>query len=118
MRQKYLISRNIKRKQLRILEYAVIDKDLRKVASEYLHRDNFALVGEETYESEKIIKAISRGDTALVKGIRTHNIFPISPYACVIAETIKELYTLAEDTSLELFFDDMDLLSVEQDLVG
>ena len=118
MRQRYLISRNIKRKELRIMEYAVLDKDLKNVASEYLHRDNFALVGEETYENEKIIKSISIGSAALVQTLRTHNIFPISPYACKIAETIKELYTQSEDATMELFFDDMELLSAEQDMVG
>jgi hypothetical protein len=113
MRQKYLISRNLERNVLRIMEYAVLNKDLNKVASEKLHRENFSLLVEETYESEIIKKSISLGNNALVKTLRTHNIFPISPYACKIAETIRELYSLSEDGDRELFFDDMDLIPAE-----
>ena len=115
MRQKYLISRNLIRKELKIMEYAVLNKDLKKVASENLRNDNFVLVGEETYESETIINSISRGNTALVETLRTHNLFPIRPYARKIAETIRELYNLSEDATMELFFDDINLISAQQD---
>jgi len=113
MRQKYLISRNLERKELSIMEYAVLNKNLNKVAPENLREDNFSLVGEETYESELIKASISSGNHALVEILRTRNIFPIGQYACKIAETIKELYRLSEDGAMELFFDDMDLISVE-----
>ena len=118
MRQKYLISRNLKRKELKIEEYAVLNKDLKKVASENLNMDNFALVGEETYKSETIIKSIARGNTALVETIRTYNIFPISSYTSKIAEKIIELYDVPEDATRELFFDDLDLMPVEQEVEG
>ncbi len=116
MRQKFLISRNLERKELRIMEYAVIDKDLKKVSSDNLRKDNFSLVGEETYKSEAILDSIARGGTDLVETLRTHNIFPISTYAFKIAEKIRERYTLSEDFTTELFFDDRDLISVEQDV--
>jgi hypothetical protein len=116
MRQKYLISRNFKRKELKITEYAVLDKDLKKVVSENLRKDNFSLIGQETYKSDVIINSISLGSAALVETLRTHNIFPISPYALKIAETIKELYTLSEDNTAELFFDDIDLIPAEQEV--
>ena len=96
------------------MEYAVLDKDLKKVASENLRKDNFSLIGEETYKSETIINSISLGNAALVGTLRTHNILPLSPYAFEIAETIKRLYNLPEDSSAELFFDDIDLIPVEQ----
>jgi hypothetical protein len=113
MRQKYLISRNMQKKELKIMEYAVIDKDLKKVISENLRRDNFSLVGQETYPSEVIVDSIARGNADLIETLRTHNIFPINTYASEIAEKIKEIYTLSEDLTAELFFDDRDLLSVE-----
>ena len=116
MRQKYLISKNVKRKELRVMEYAVIDKDLKKVASEHLRENNYTLVGKETYKSEQIVNAISQGKSALIRAIRTDNIFPISPYADGIAETIRELYKISENSSIELFFDDRDLFSVEPEL--
>jgi hypothetical protein len=114
MRQKYLISRNLERKELRIMEYAVIDKDLKKVASENLREDNFSLVGEETYKSDTIINSIALGNAALIGTLRTNNIFPINPYVWKIAETIKGLYNLSEDSTVELYFDDIDLISIEQ----
>lgn len=116
MRQKYLISRDFKKKELKIVEYAVLDKDLKKVISENLRRDHFSLLCEETYKSETIISSISRGHAALVDTLRTHNIFPISPYATKIAETIRELYNRSEDGAVELFFDDIDLIAVESDV--
>lgn len=114
MRQKYLICRNVSRKELKIMEYAIIEKDLKRVASEDLRKDNFLLLGEEIYPSETIVHSISLGDAALVGTLRTHNIFPISPYAWKIAETIKELYTFPKDGTKELFFDDIDLITGEQ----
>jgi len=116
MRQKYLISNNLKRKELRVTEYAVLDKDLKKIASEHLRQNNYTLIGKETYKSEQIVDAISQGKNALIRAIRTDNIFPIHPYADGIAETIRELYKLSEDSSIELFFDDRDLIAVEQEV--
>jgi hypothetical protein len=116
MRQKFLISRNLKKEELRIMEYAVIDKDLKKVTEQNLRKDNFSLVGQETYKSKAIIDSIARGNTDLIGTLRTHNIFPINTYASKIAEKIREIYTLSEDLTTELFFDDRDLLSVEQNV--
>lgn len=97
------------------MEYAVLEKDLKKVASENLRKDNFSLLCEERYKSNTIIESISKGNAALIETLRTHNIFPISPYATKIAEAIREMYDLPEDGSAELFFDDVDLVSVEQE---
>ena len=97
------------------MEYAVIEKDLKKVKSPNLRKDNFSLVGEETYESQAIIDSIARGEADLIGTLRTHNIFPISTYAVKIAEKIREIYTLSDDLTTELFFDDRDLIAFEQD---
>ena len=97
------------------MEYAVVEKDLKKVISENLRKDNFSLVGEETYQSEAILDSISRGNADLIGTLRTHNIFPISTYASKIADRITELYTLSEDFTTELFFDDRDLISAPKE---
>ena len=110
MRQKYIISRDDSQEKLKISEYAVVEKDLKKVASEQLRQDNFSFLCQETYESKLIRGAISKGNAALVATLRTNNIFPISPYASKIAETVRDLYDLSEDGSVELFFDDIDLV--------
>jgi len=112
MRQKYVISRNDAKNNLKIREYAIIDKNLNKVASSMLQKGSFSFLCEETYESEVIESSISKGMNALVDILRTHNIFPIEPYSTKIAESVMALYDSSEDGSVELFFDDVDLVSV------
>lgn len=112
MRQKYAIYRNVSQKMLRIREYAVLDKDLKKIPSDELRQDHFSFLCEETYESEHIVNSISRGIGDLIQTLRTRNIFPISPYAGKIAESVIELYRNSEDCSVELFFNDVDLVSI------
>jgi hypothetical protein len=112
MRQKYVISRDGDKNNLKIREYAIIDKNLKKVASSMLQKGSFSFLCEETYENEMIVSSISKGMNALVAILRTHNIFPIEPYATEIAESVMALYNSSEDGSVELFFDDVDLLSV------
>jgi hypothetical protein len=111
MRQKYVISRDDTKNKLKIREYAVIDKNLKKVASSILQKANFSFLCEETYESEIIVSSISKGMNTLVAILRTHNIFPIEPYVTKIAESVMALYNSSEDGSVELFFDDIDLVS-------
>ncbi len=112
MRQKYVISRDDAKDKLKIREYAIIDKNLNKVASSMLQKASFSFLCEETYESEIVVSSISKGVNALVATLRTHNIFPIQTYAIKIAESVMTLYDSSEDGSVELFFDDVDLVSV------
>jgi len=112
MHQKYVIHRNIEKNNLRIKEYAIIDKTTKKVEHFNPRNNNFSFLCEENYESEIIVSAISKGLKALIAVLRTQNIFPVEPYAIKIAETVKELYKISEDGSVELFFNDFDLVSV------
>jgi hypothetical protein len=112
MRQKYEISRDGVKNKLKIREYAIIDKDFNKVESSNLQKENFVFLCEETYESENIIISISKGIDSVVAVLRTCNIFPIEPYATKIAESIMALYNSNENGSVELFFDDAELLVI------
>jgi hypothetical protein len=111
MRQKYVISRVGPKNRLKIREYAVIEKNLKKVPSPMLRNRNFAFLCEENYRNEIIVNSMSKGTNALIAALRTHNMFPIEPYAIKIAESVKALYTSSENDPIELFFDDADLLS-------
>ena len=111
MRQKYVISRDVAKKELKIREYAITDTSLNKVASSMLKKRNFSFLCEEVYKSEIIVKSISKGISVLVAILRTNNMFPIKPYATQIAESVMALYTSPEGGSVELFFDDVDLVS-------
>jgi len=110
MRQKYVISRNEDQKMLKIREYAILDKNFNKVESSMLQKENFSFLCEETYEDEIIKSSISEGMNALVAILRTDNIFPIDLYATKIAGSVMALYNSSENGSVELFFDDIDLI--------
>lgn len=112
MRQKYVISRNDAKNTLKIREYAILDKNLNKVESSMLQKEDFSFLCEEIYESEIIKSSISKGMSAMVAILRTDNLFPIEPYATKIAKSVKALYNSSENDSAELFFDDADLVSV------
>ena len=82
------------------------------MASSMLQNGDFTLLCEETYESEIIVSSISKGMNVLVAMLRTQNMFPIEPYATKIAESVIALYNSSENGSVELFFDDVNLVAV------
>jgi len=86
------------------------------VASAMLSKETFSFLGEEKYDGSDIMRSIDRGPQALVETLRTSNMFPIGPYAVKIAESVTELYGSGGDSSVELFFDDIDLF--EKKLLG
>ena len=109
MRQKYLISREGTKNELKIKEYAIIQKVLKNAVVSLPTKETFSFLGEETYDGAIISNSIHRGMEALVETLRTVNLFPIGPHAAKIAESVMELYRSEEDNSVELFFDDIDL---------
>jgi hypothetical protein len=110
MKQRYLISRDEKTSDLTIEEYAVIAGNLRRNEVSALAKDDFTLLCIESYEGNSIKKAISLGKQALVDTLRTDNLYPISIYAGVIADSVIEIYEKNNSSSKELLFDDLDLL--------
>ena len=115
MRQKYLIFQEGKNDNLKIRETAVIDKDLHRVATPMLREDHYTVLCEETYDRTDITDAIDRGTSALVNTIRTANLFPVAPYCVKIAEAVTALYASETDRSVELMFDDVDLVAVPEE---
>lgn len=102
MKQKYSIVKNDKEKKLVIEEFAELDKDM------------MFLLCEETYDSKAIKAEITKGKRALISAFRTHNMFPNNKYADQIAEAIINIYESKGDQSVDLFFDDIDMLSKRQ----
>ena len=113
MRQKYRICQSQKKKTLNIKEFAVVDKDTKKVTSSMLRHDHFNLVCDQDYDGETIARAAADGCDELVETLRTPNLFPIEPYATKIAESVITLIEDDKDRCVELFFDDNELLVVE-----
>ena len=101
MKQKYSILKDSNNQQLIIREFTEVDKEL------------MSLLCEETYENKVITSAISNGLEALISTLRTKNLYPPSIYAEKIAVAVVDLYRSKEKESVDLFFDDVELLSRE-----
>ena len=108
MRWKYIISKDIIQNILKVREYAIIDKNLKKVASSMSRKEHYSFLYEEIYKSDMIVHSISEGLNILVTILRTKNMFPIKPYAVKIAESVVILYSKPDSGSVELFFDDVE----------
>ncbi len=105
MKQKYLLLKSSDKNAFVIQEFAELDKD------------KFSLLCEETYDAGKLRDAMIQGTSTLVTALRTPNLYPIGEYAEKIADAVTRLYDADDKETLELVFDDMDLLRKSQDEV-
>ena len=103
MKQKYLILKNDEKTKLIIKEFAELDKEM------------FSFLCEETFDDESVKSAIAKGKDALIETLRTKNLFPIGIYAKEVAAAVTNMYESGNDQSVELLFDDHDLLKEEQE---
>ena len=99
MKQKYLIINDKENKQFKIQEFAELNKE------------TLSLLCEEAYDYKTIKSAISTGKDALISTLRTNNLYPPGIYAEKIADAIVQLYKSKGEESVELFFDDINLLA-------
>jgi len=99
MKQKYAILQNDEKTGIIIREFAELDKEI------------FSFLCEETFENETVKSAIEKGQDALIKTLRTQNLFPLGIYAKEIAAAVKKIYDSGDDQPVELIFDDSDLLT-------
>jgi len=98
MKQKYLIINDKANTQIKIQEYAELNKE------------TLSLLCEEAYDYKTIKSAIAAGPETLISALRTNNLYPPGIYAEKIASTVAELIKSKDQESLELFFDDINLL--------
>jgi len=103
MKQKYLILKNDEKTKLIIREFAELDKDM------------FTFLCEETFDDESVKSAIAIGEDALIATLRTKNLFPIGIYAKELAAAVTKMYESGNDQSVELIFDDHDIMKKEQE---
>ena len=99
MKQKYLIINDKKNKQFKIQEFAELNKE------------TLSLLCEEAYGYETIKSAVSAGKAALISTLRTNNFYPPGIYAEKIAAALDQLHESKTEESVELFFDDSNLLT-------
>lgn len=103
MKQKYLILKNDEKTKLIIREFAELDKEI------------FSFLCEETFDDESVKSAIAIGQEALIATLRNNNLFPIGLYAKEIAAAVTKMYESGNDQSVELVFDDHELIKKEQE---
>ena len=101
MKQKFLISKENDKKKLIIKEFAELDKE------------RLSLLCEEEYDNKIIKSAISQGKEALISELRTNNMYPPGVYAEKIAQAVIDIFGSKDSQSIELSFNDVDLLIKE-----
>ena len=99
MKQKYSILKDGGSNQLIIREYAELDKEI------------LSLLCEETYENAAVKSAIYAGKEAVIATLRTNNLYPPGIYAEKIADEVINFYGSKGKESVDLFFDDIELLT-------
>ena len=99
MKQKYLILNDKQNKQIKIQEFAELNKQM------------LSLLCEEAYDYKTIKSAISAGKDELIAALRTNNMYPPGIYAEQIADAVINLHKSKKQESVELFFDDINLLT-------
>ena len=99
MKQKYLIIKDKEKKQIKIQEFAELNKEM------------LSLLCEEAYDYKTIETALSAGPETLISALRTNNLYPPGIYAEKIASAVAELYKSKDQEPMELFFDDINLLA-------
>ncbi len=103
MKQKYFILKDDEQKKLIIKEFAELNKEI------------FSLLCEEKYDDKAIESAIKKGEEALISKLRTKNMYPPGIYAEKIAEAVIDMYGSREKQSVELHFNDVDLLVKDEE---
>ena len=99
MKQKYLIINDKENKQFKIQEFAELNKE------------TLSLLCEEAYDYKTIKSAVKHGKDALISTLRTNNLYPPGIYAEKIAHALVQLHKSKDEESVELFFDDINLLA-------
>ena len=98
MKQKYEISRDEQTGQLILKELAELDKDI------------MSLLCEERYDFDAVSAALEQGGDALIRTLRTKNMFPPGLYMAKIAEMAAEFIQSGANEPMEVFFQDTDFL--------
>ena len=100
MRQKYLVLKDNDKNELRLQEFAELDKEIQ------------SLLCEESYSYEMIGTAAKSGKPSLIRALRTQNMYPPGIYADKIADAVMMLLEPQNsDTSAEVFLDDLDYVT-------
>ncbi len=110
MRQKYVVQRNDRQRELTIREFANLEREYKYNDLVAADKEFFSLLCEETYEQDQLRAAIKTGREGLISFLRTRNLYPIGRYVEKIADSIMVLLESDRHHSFELLFDDKELI--------
>ena len=110
MIQKFTLIRDDANDTLTIEEFAVLDRVFKNSSTYNLDVENFSSICRVEYDREKIEVALLKNKQAVISVIRTRNMYPIGIYATAIADSIIALYESTSGKTIELIFDDQELL--------
>ncbi len=102
MKIKYMLERVAETEKLKIREFGELDKDI------------MAVLCEVSYDDADIIDAIDDGMAYLISEIRSDSLYPPVSHIGKIAEQIIAMYGPDGKQSVDLLFDDKELLMQEQ----
>ena len=94
MKQKYSIHKDTEKQRLVIKEYGELNKEI------------LSLLCEEAYPEDVIKGAINEGKEALIRALRTRNMYPPGVFANSIADLVMVLYNSEGEQSTEIMLDD------------
>ena len=97
MKQQYTVYKDTDSNRLIIKEYAELDKEI------------LSLLCEESYDDAWVVSAIQDGMGALIKVLRTRNMYPPSAIVSRIAAAVVSLYDTGDEHPIEITFDDKEL---------
>ena len=99
MKQKYSIHKDTEKQRLVIKEYGELNKEI------------LSLLCEESYPENIVQEAINEGKEALVKVLRTRNMYPPGVFANSIADLVIALYGSDGERSTEIMLDDKEFFA-------
>ena len=110
MKQKYHISKDVKKKTLRIQEFAILTANTGKQKYPKIQDDDYSLLCEQTYGAVEVKSASSTGKDDLILLLRNRHFFPIGTYMDKIADVVMGMYASKGERHEDLVFDDKTIL--------
>ncbi len=110
MKQKYHISKDVKKKTLLIQEFAILTANTGKQKYPKIQDDDYSLLCEQTYGAVEVKSASSTGKDDLILLLRNRHFFPIGTYMDKIADVVMGMYASKGERHEDLVFDDKTIL--------
>ena len=103
MKQRFYIEGSSDKKELIIQEHSETEKDV------------YTLLCEESFDLKEVKTAAKQGEEQLLQLLRTQNLYPPSPIAQRLAETVVEFISSSGEQRMEMLFDDKEIVAPKEE---